>query len=155
MNRLSSTSRRRLAGLLAAVWLLVSNAALCLALPGASGAHAHGEASAALSHVHDSHAGHGAADGHHPPAAEVAAGDPQAHAAHACCAQTVMPPCCADASVAPGFGLAWTAQLAIAPPPPPALALLPASVPSWRESREQLPDWTGPPTYLRCCSLLI
>lgn len=147
MTRITQRSRRRLASLLAGVWLLVSNAALCLALPAAGLAHGHAAQAVELHPEHDPHAGHhGAA-----PVLE----DTQQADAHACCAQPVMPPCCADASVAPGFGLAWTVQLALAPLPEIFPSLAPLALALWPTTHDRPPRGTGPPTYLRCCSLLI
>lgn len=149
MTRMSHPSRRRLASLLAGLWLLVSNAMLCLLMPApaSADAHVHGEQAAVPAPQPDPHAGH---HGMAPVAEGSHAGE-----AHGCCAQPVTPPCCADASVAPGFGLAWTAQLALAPPPEPLPAPAPEAVVMGQEFRERLPEGTGPPTYLRCCSLLI
>lgn len=148
MTRMMHRYRHRLASLLAGVWLLVSNAALCLALPAPVDAHSHLPQANELHPDHDPHAGH------HGAAAVLA--DTHETDAHSCCAQPVMPPCCADASVAPAFGVAWAAQLALAPPPAePFPSLAPLALASWPESRDRPPRSTGPPTYIRCCSLLI
>ena len=152
MTRLSPRSRRWFASLLAGVWLLVSNAMLCLLLPA--------PASAGASHAHalplpdateDPHAGHHAGSMHTMPA-DALTPEPEPHG---CCAQTVMPPCCADAGVAPGFGVTWTAPLALAPPPEPMPELRHAASPIPPKAPDRPPDARGPPTYLRCCSLLI
>ena len=153
MTHLSSRSRRRFASLLAGVWLLVSNAMLCLLLPApaSAGAPPHAHALPLPDAVEDPHAGHHAGSMHTMPA-DALTPEPEPHG---CCAQTVMPPCCADAGVAPGFGVAWTAPLALAPPPEPMPELRHAASPISPQHTDHPPDARGPPTYLRCCSLLI
>jgi hypothetical protein len=135
------------------MWLVLSNAALCLGMPAPAGggAHLHGApgahgASHAMHHqaAHDAHAEHGA---HAPPLAAL----PD------CCASIGEYPCCTDSTYAPAFDAPALAKLVAAAPPPEAAALAPVVPlrPVLVPARAVVPVQAGPPLYIRCCSFLI
>jgi len=143
---------RKLGWALVGAWLLLSNAALCLAIPSVAtpdaDAHAHHAmqgASVAQGDMHAGHAGHAAV-------ATPQAGPP---AAHGCCDALAEYPCCGTSYVGSFDGPAL-ANLALAPVPDDFHLALPLPAQPQLSSSLMLPrSQDGPRLYLLCCSFLI
>jgi len=143
---------RKLAWALVGAWLLLSNAALCLAIPSAAtagdDAHAHHamqDASAAHGDMHAGHTAHSA----------VATPQGAPSAAHGCCDALAEYPCCGT-SYASSFDGPALAKLALAPFIDDFRLALPLPAQPPRYSSLLLPrSQDGPPLYLLCCSFLI